>query len=98
GRQLAALLEAFAVAGEQPFIGHLGEQAFKGDAIVALDPEVARDLALAGLAAGGLQKRKDVVLGGQLPGAAAFRVRLSGGRRGGAFLGALFALVLCVWC
>ena len=92
GRQLAALLEALAVAREQALVGHLGEQGFKGDAVVALDGEVTRDLALAGLGARGLEKRENVVPGRQLPGAAAGCFRSAGHRAGDPYSAASLAL------
>src|SRR5262245_13433604 len=45
--QIAALLEALAVAAQQAFLGHFGEQALQRQALAALDVEGAGNFALA---------------------------------------------------
>ena len=56
GRQHARALELAAGAGDQSVVGHVAQQLFQSDAVAAFDAEGARDLALAGLHAGALQK------------------------------------------
>ncbi len=56
-RQLAAR------ARDQPVIGHVAQERFQRDPVAALDPEGARDLALAGLTGCGGEKVDNVLLG-----------------------------------
>ena len=65
GGSLPRSLKPLRLPREQALVGHLGEQALEGDAVAALDREGARDLALAGLGAGGAQIVEDVFLAGQ---------------------------------
>ena len=64
--QYAGPLEFAPGARDQPIVGHVAQQLFQRDAVAALDAEGTRDLSLAGLDAGALQKIQNLLLGGKL--------------------------------
>ena len=62
-RQHSGLHQLAARARDQPVVGHAAQQLLERDAVGALNAEGTRDLPLAGLDVGGLEKIEDLLLG-----------------------------------